>query len=217
MLARITWIGVALTMILAVGAAQGARKKKPPRYVGAAKCNTCHKKELMGNQQAAWEQGPHAKAFETLKSEEAQKIATEKGISGPPHESAECVKCHVTAYGEDPSMFLKKPLEHQDGVQCESCHGPGSSYRKKKTMASREKSLAAGMWEPEKDEKRCTACHSDESPSWDPATGFDYEAAKEEIAHAIPEDVKGHYLELEKERKAAKGGAGDDEEEDEEE
>jgi hypothetical protein len=39
----------------------------------------------------------------------------------------------------------------------------------------------------------------------------------EEIAHLIPEDVKGHYLELEKKRKAEKGGAADDDDDDEEE
>jgi hypothetical protein len=58
------------------------------------------------------------------------------------------------------------------------------------------------------------------SPSWDPGryeladggtAGFDHEQAKEEIAHPIPEDVKGRYIEIEKERKAKKkGGAADE-------
>jgi len=70
------------------------------------------------------------------------------------------------------------------------------------------------MWEPGKDQKICTQCHNDESPTWDPAKGFDYEASKKKIAHPIPEDVKGHYLEKEKAMRAAKkaaGGGGDDE------
>jgi hypothetical protein len=63
------------------------------------------------------------------------------------------------------------------------------------------------MWEPGKNAEICTACHNDESPTWDPAKGFDYEAAKEKIAHPIPEHVKGRYLELAKKQ-------GDDDEDD---
>ena len=125
----------------------------------------------------------------------------------------------MTAYGEPAAKFAKKPLAAKEGVQCESCHGPGSLYKKKKTMADREKSLAAGMWEPGKDEKICTGCHNDESPTWDPAKGFDFEKRKEEIAHPIPADVKGKYIEIEKKLKAekrARGEAAEEEEEEEE-
>ncbi len=110
----------------------------------------------------------------------------------------------MTAYGEDASKFAKKPLAAQNGVQCESCHGPGSLYKKKKTMADHDKSVAAGMWEPGKSDKICVGCHNDKSPTWDPAEGFDFEKRKEEIAHPIPADVKGKYIEVEKARKAAK-------------
>ena len=34
--------------------------------------------------------------------------------------------------------------------------------------------------------------------------GFDYDQAKEKIEHKIPEDVKGHYLELLAKQKSAK-------------
>jgi hypothetical protein len=205
--------------ILTAGQAEAADKE--PLYVGAKKCRTCHKKELIGNQYGEWEKGPHAEAFDKLKSEDAVKIAKEKGIAGPPHQADECLKCHVTAYGEDAARFSKgKKLKAADGVQCESCHGPGSLYRKKKVMSDHEKSIAAGMWEPGEDEKICTGCHNDESPTWDAEKGFDYEKRKEEIAHAIPEDVKGKYLEVEKQRKAERKAAGedvDDEDEDEDE
>jgi hypothetical protein len=214
MIRRATWIVVAIGFGLAVGAANAAAKE--PQYVGAKKCKSCHKKDLIGNQYGAWEEAKHSKAFETLKGEKALEVAKEKGLAGPPHEAGECLKCHMTAYGEDASKFAKKPLAAKDGVQCESCHGPGSLYKKKKTMADHEKSLAAGMWEPGKDEKICAGCHNDESPTWDPAEGFDFEKRKEEIAHAIPEDVKGKYIEIEKKLKAekkARGEAVDEEEE----
>ena len=172
------------------------------------KCRTCHKKELIGNQQAVWEKSPHAKAYEALKTPKAAELAKQRGISGPPHQAAECLKCHVTAYGKPATAFDKgQALAEADGVQCESCHGPGSEYRKKKTMADHAKSIAAGLWEPGKDEKICTGCHNAESPSW---SGFDYAAAKEKIAHPIPKEVKGRYLEAEKEARAAKQAGGDE-------
>ena len=132
------------------------------------------------------------------------------------------MKCHATGYGLKREQLAKRPLKLFDGVQCESCHGPGKDYAKKKIMSDRDKALAAGMWEPGEDEKICTDCHNDESPSWDigkyelaggGTAGFDFEQAKEEIAHPIPEDVKGRYLELEKQKKAKKKGRGQAEEE----
>lgn len=193
----------------------GAALAADHQYVGVADCGKCHKKELMGDQLAVWKKGPHAKAFETLKGDEAAKIAKERKLAAPAHETADCLKCHVTAFGAPASAFKKKPLKQSDGVQCESCHGPGSDYRKKKVMADYDKSVAAGMWDPGKDEKVCLACHNDESPTWDPAKGFDFAAAKEKIAHPIPEDVKGHYLEKEKAQKAAnKAGGGKDDDDD---
>jgi hypothetical protein len=181
--------------------------------VGAAGCRSCHAKALMGNQHGEWLKGPHAKALETLKSQKAIDLAKKKGISKPPHEAPECLKCHATSHGLTPAQIHKKPLVAKDGIQCESCHGPGSLYKKKTTMSDHAKSVAAGMWEPEKDAKICTACHNKESPTWDAAKGFDFEAAKKKIAHPIPKDVKGKYLEIVKQRKGAGGGGEDDEDE----
>jgi hypothetical protein len=111
------------------------------KYTGVKDCGKCHKKELMGDQLAEWKKARHSGAFETLKGEEALKIAKDKGITTPPHETDECVKCHATAHGVTPEMTGKKPLKLSDGVQCESCHGPGFDYRKKKIMSDREKSI----------------------------------------------------------------------------
>jgi hypothetical protein len=189
---------VMASMVLAAGLASAA----DPQYVGASKCKTCHKKELIGDQYGKWQDAKHSGAFETLKGEKAIALAKEKGVSGAPSEAKECLKCHMTAYGEDASKFAKKPLDASDGVQCESCHGPGSLYKKKKTMADHDKSVAAGMWEP--NEKTCTGCHNDESPSF---AGFNYEEAFEKIKHPIPADVKGKYIEVEKKLKEEKKAA----------
>jgi len=203
-----------LTSFALGGTASAAASKF--KYVGAKDCGKCHKKDLIGNQLGEWKKSEHHKAYETLKGDDAAKIAKERGLAKPAYESEECLKCHVTGYGLPASAFQKKPLLESDGVQCESCHGPGSGYRKKKTMSDPDKAIAAGMWEPGKDEKICTNCHNSDSPTWDAAKGFDYKEMKKKIAHPIPEDVKGHYIEKEKELRAQKGSAGGDDEEEEE-
>jgi hypothetical protein len=219
---RTRLLGAALCAVLAFfpafsGAAEGSGAAKTAhKYTGAKKCKTCHGKELIGDQYAEWQKGEHAKAYETLKGEEAIELAKKKGITGPPHEAEECLKCHVTAYGAPASAFAKKPLKATDGVQCESCHGPGKDYQKKKVMSDRKKATAKGMWDPGEDATICTACHNDESPTWDPAKGFDHEEAKKNVSHPIPEDVKGKYLEIVAKRKAERGESDDEEEEEEE-
>ena len=71
--------GIAL-LILGVAPMASA---KDHMYVGVAKCRSCHKKELIGNQFEEWQKGPHAKAFTTLKGDKAIKIAKEKGLAKP--------------------------------------------------------------------------------------------------------------------------------------
>jgi len=211
MLERSTgWLATAVALGMLVALAHPSTAE--PKYVGVADCGRCHKKELVGNQLAVWKKEKHSSAMKTLESEEAKKIAKERGLTVPPHQADECVRCHATAHGLETAQIFKKPLALADSVQCESCHGPGSEYRKKTVHAtSREKGIAAGMLDPGKDEKICTDCHNSDSPTWDAAKGFDFEKMKEEIAHPIPEENKGRVLELEKQ--ARKGGASADDEE----
>jgi hypothetical protein len=118
----------------------------------------------------------------------------------------------VTAHGVAADK-LAYELDPADGVQCESCHGPGANYRKKKIMSDRDEAIAKGLWKADEDEAICTACHNAKSPTWDPkrfalpngATApFDFAIGKERFPHPIPEDVKGKVVEIEKQRKQEK-------------
>ncbi len=178
-------------------------------YVGAERCKTCHKKERIGDQYAVWKDGPHHRAHDTLGEDAAKAIAKKLDLPDDPDESPDCLPCHVTGFGLAPSHFYKD-LDHDDGVQCESCHGPGRDYRKKKIMSDRDVAEQKGLWDPGANATRCTGCHNPRSPTWDPAryslpgggsAGFDFEQAKQRIAHPIPEDVKGRYIELEDDEK----------------
>ncbi len=179
------------------------------RYVGVRKCAGCHKKKLLGNQLAAWRKAPHAQAFETLRSEESQAIAERLGLKESADASPECLQCHVTAFGRPESDFAYT-VDPSDGVQCESCHGPGRDYRKKKVMADPEWAREKGLWDTE-DPQFCVRCHNASSPTFDPKrftrpdgshSAFDFEVARKQIPHPIPPETKGHYLEIEKKLKA---------------
>ena len=75
----------------------------PPglKYVGTKTCGMCHKKDNEGNQLKVWEGSKHSKAYKTLLTEEANKIAKEKGAGDKAVEAEACLKCHTTGYNLD--------------------------------------------------------------------------------------------------------------------
>ena len=126
--------GVALAALLTApptSAGEAISQEVAHRYVGVRKCRTCHKKELLGNQVEAWRGGPHQPAYATLENEHSALLAKQLDLKLPAHESPACLRCHVTAYALPEAAFAYE-LDLVDGVQCESCHGPGRDYRKKK-------------------------------------------------------------------------------------
>ena len=98
-----------------------------PTYIGADQCKVCHNKKPEGAQYSVWKEMKHAHAFDALKSDAAKKIAEERGLEKPPHEAPECVKCHVTGYDVE-KMAAPSKIKPEEGVQCETCHGPGSDH-----------------------------------------------------------------------------------------
>jgi excinuclease UvrABC ATPase subunit len=143
------------------------------KYIGAAKCKMCHNKKDKGSQYDIWKSKPHAKAFESLASAEAKKY------SDNPQKDPKCLKCHSTYHSADKRLMMS--IKEDEGVSCESCHGPGSVYKSMSIMKSKEKSLAKGMIEPT--EAMCKTCHNKESPTYRP---FNYAEALKKIAHPNP-------------------------------
>ena len=153
-------------------------------FEGVARCKTCHRKAEDGEQFAIWEASRHAQAFATLATDEAKAIAAEKGIENP-QEADACLKCHVTGHGAAADMFGSK-YAVEDGVGCESCHGAGGDYYKKKTMQAitdgEIDGASVGLIQPTAEV--CEGCHNEESPTY---KEFDFETMVEKIAHPIPE------------------------------
>jgi len=187
---RKSLLAVVAVVCVAIGGAWAQGEKAKPeekkaeptfQYVGVKSCKMCHKSKKSGNQHGVWLKGPHAGAYATLATEESAEIAKKLGIEVPPQEAAECLSCHATAYGLKKEQIAKAALKLEHGVQCESCHGPGSAYKKLTVMKNHEKAVAAGLWETT--EEMCVKCHNKQSPTY---KVFDFEKKSAMIAHLKP-------------------------------
>jgi hypothetical protein len=185
--ARVFW-GLLCLLAWSALAAEG----DPAKLISLKKCAMCHKKDDKGNQYGKWQSMGHAKAYERLATPESKAAAAKMGIDDP-QASGKCLKCHATAYFFTEEIQTEE-VKVENGVSCQSCHGPGGDYWKKSIMQDREASIANGMVYPAK-EKSCTKCHNEESPTWDPEryttasgekVGFDVDQAYEKIKHERP-------------------------------
>jgi len=128
----------------------------PQHYVGATTCQSCHAKEY-----EIWKNSPHAKAFDSL-------LGTQK-------KEGQCLICHqlpLSNVSHDSTALLEQ------GVQCESCHGPGRYYSKSYVMKDKELSQVLGLL-PQTPQV-CLQCHNSQAPM---STPFDIESAWKKIAH----------------------------------
>lgn len=144
------------------------------RFVGVAVCETCHKAKEKGEQFQKWQAGPHSKAYATLATPKAKEIAAKLEIKDPQKEP-KCLKCHTTAFGVDPKL-IRKGFKPEEGVQCESCHGPGELHRQKRfaIAAEGEVDLTKAQEVPVDEITSrtpvavCLQCHNPESPTFKP-------------------------------------------------
>ena len=111
------------TVMITQGMAQSG---DPAKLVGTKKCAMCHKKDDKGNQYGKWQSMGHSHAYELLGTEEAKAVGAKLGIDNP-QASGACLKCHSTAYYFTEEL-QSEAVALEDGVSCESCHGPGADY-----------------------------------------------------------------------------------------
>lgn len=157
---------------------------EPNKYVGKKSCTPCHTAPKSGKQAEIWKNSKHAGAYTTLTTPKALEIAKAKGIANP-SEAKECLECHSlgkTVAGD----LLDSKFDIKDGVQCETCHGAGSTYKNGAIMKDKAKAIEAGMTEY-KDaaaiETMCKTCHNEKSPTFKP---FDFKERWEKIKHPVP-------------------------------
>lgn len=148
-------------------------------YVGVKACSMCHKSEKQGLQLAIWEKSKHAGAYNTLTTPRAAEVAKAKGLAKPANESPECLECHTIKGGPDAA-------DPKQGVQCESCHGPGADYKAMGVMKVRDSAVKGGLAvfaDKAAIEAMCKTCHNDKSPT---AKSFNFDERWKEIAHKKP-------------------------------
>ena len=112
-------------------------------------------------------QDKHAKAFAALSnpvSLRMGKILDTKcaaGNSCPPSQAPKCLACHALFV---PPEQRAQTFEMDDGVSCESCHGPASGWLGPHTVKDwpHEKSVELGMYDTRnliKRSEKCLSCH----------------------------------------------------------
>jgi len=146
-------------------------------YVRAQKCAICPKPEAQSRKFTIWVGTLHPKSFEALSSAKAADAAKAMGGSDKPAEDPKCLKCHAP-------LADKAPELKAEGVSCETCHGPGSAYRKLNIMKDRALSAQNGLilyGSPEAIKAQCLTCH--ENPH---GIKFDFAAAWDKIKHPVP-------------------------------
>lgn len=156
------------------------------KYVGVKVCAECHDATAQGRALATWQASSHANAFTTLaKSTETaprecgdvdlwivrMSRGERYGLPTPATEAKECLPCHSTAFGASPER-LTATFDRSAGVQCESCHGPGSAHVE--AMRTGGGASAAASLTVYADEgaiqKRCASCHDGTCGSLDFST-----------------------------------------------
>jgi nitrate reductase cytochrome c-type subunit len=180
MIKKLLVLVILLALILAFNSFAGDKKHE---YVGVKKCVTCHKSEKQGKQKDIWEKSKHSKTYIQLTSKEGLAKAKTLGIDDPT-KSNKCLSCHAPEF--DKKELWQKKFKLEQGVQCETCHGPGSAYKKKKIMQDNATAVANGLLIP--DEKTCLNCHKKDNPEHKGT--FDYKTSWEKIKHPVPKKAE---------------------------
>ena len=101
-------------------------------YVSAKACQRCHEQEYR-----QWSATRHAFAYQTLLKKER-------------YFDAGCVSCHTTGFGYPTGFHIGNSDATLEGVQCETCHGPGKQH----VGNPKKRNIRSGQ-----DTSLCLACH----------------------------------------------------------
>ena len=158
-----------------------------PSYVGSRVCLECHSSADSGNQYVTWLQSRHAHAYWRLASDWALylgRLRPHYQDLETPLEDDRCLLCHVTGRQDDDALFAST-FRSEEGVGCESCHGPGSNYIDPGIMSDRAAFLVNGGRVP--DDTSCRTCHRN-------SERFDFAEWWPEVAHRRPQPAapRGH-------------------------
>jgi hypothetical protein len=134
-------------------------KRDHPLYLGSGACRECHLDEQHEGPYLEWVASRHAAAYWRLATEWALFLALERPHFQDmknPLKDGRCLRCHLTG-AHDPDALYAPSYEMEEGIGCETCHGPGSGYLDSHASSNRTTFLAAGGVDP--DQGTCRTCH----------------------------------------------------------
>jgi cytochrome c554/c'-like protein len=151
-----------------------AAEEKPPsrfQYTGPGSCasSSCHgavqprsDSRIPQNEYSIWiAQDRHANAYNVLGNAQSHTIARNLGLKESAQQSQRCLPCHALDVSE---AQRARSFELDDGVSCESCHGPASAWLGPHTTRgwTHAQSVALGMIDTKNLQVRaqqCLTCH----------------------------------------------------------
>ncbi len=105
------------------------------KYNGPGGCasSSCHGSiqprqitHVAQNEYSIWAgQDKHARAYQVLSNEVSLRIGRILNLKSPPEQNEKCLACHALAV---PAEQRAQTFDLNDGVSCESCHGPAAGW-----------------------------------------------------------------------------------------
>lgn len=139
-------------------------------HVGSAACKSCHEAEY-----AWWEADPHRAAMASLDGQLHQEAEAASSV--------ECVRCHASPRSHGgPAPTELASFRPDEGVGCESCHGPGGAHVQAEGGTDNIEGLGDDCPVCVL-EALCTGCHS---PTWD--AGWSLDKRLNAVAHGPSEE-----------------------------
>ena len=111
-------------------------ESKPGMYVGVASCanSGCHgateplqATRIRQNEYYTWlHSDRHAGAYNVLFNPVSARVARNMHLAKKPYQEKICLDCHSTNV---PASTVSGRIDLEDGIQCETCHGPAGGWR----------------------------------------------------------------------------------------
>ncbi len=152
------WMIVALAVLVGAAASRivpavdirgaGGAARPPLQVIGVAGCAAaaCHGGTRPGerSEYMTWiQRDRHAQAYSVLFNERSQRIARNLSITQPETDKR-CLACHSTA----PELPHGEQFSKEDGVSCETCHGPAGRWLVPHTRPDWKQKTAAEKYGP---------------------------------------------------------------------
>jgi hypothetical protein len=128
---------VVTVVLFAVHVSKVSAQASGGTFLGAEKCKGCHPSQY--------------KDFESRKFTKAWNVLQMRGKTKDP----ECLKCHVTGFGQPGGFVSEEATPALKYKQCEACHGPGSIHAANPS----DKAAMEGMKSYVSTKNVCIECH----------------------------------------------------------